>query len=285
MAASEPTESDSLRTKHLRVQTRDGLTLAAQAQGSPDAPEILFIHGLAQCHLSWTRQVNDSDLAGCRIVTFDLRGHGGSDKPSDEAAYSDGALWADDIAAVIAATGLRRPVLVGWSIGGAMILHYLKRHGGENIAGINLVNAVTAFGPDLVCPDTHDLSVRLSSDDLGVRTAASAAFLEACFATLPSKEEFNRMLVFNGMVPCAVHQGIFKIMSEGLDEALARFDGPLAVTHGEKDWFLRPAMAERVRVVNPHASLSFYPEAGHSPFYEAPVRFNQELMALINEAA
>ena len=57
-----------------RLQTPDGLTLAAQAQGSPDAPEVLFIHGLAQCHLSWTQQVNASDLTGCRRVTFDLRG-------------------------------------------------------------------------------------------------------------------------------------------------------------------------------------------------------------------
>ncbi len=278
-------ENQHPRTEHIRVQTPDGLTLAAQAQGSPDAPEILFIHGLGHCHLSWTQQMNASDLAGCRLVTFDLRGHGSSDKPLDEADYSDGTLWADDIAAVIAATGLRRPVLAGWSIGAAMILHYLKRHGGEKVAGINLVNAVTAFGPDLVHAHTHDLSVRLASEEFAVRTAATAAFLEACFATPPAREEFARMLVFNGMVPRAVHQGIFKIVSEDLDEALANFSGPLTVTHGEKDWFLRPAMSERVRRINPRAMLSFYPEAGHSPFYEAPARFNQELMVLLNESA
>ena len=93
------------------------------------------------------------------------------------------------------------------------------------------------------------------------------------------------MLVFNGMVPRAVHQGLFKIVGEDLDEALVNFSGPLNVTQGEKDWFLCPAMSERVRRINPRAILSFYPEAGHSPFYEAPTRFNQELMALLNEAA
>ena len=282
---SRPTRHELIDAKHFQVWTPDGLTLAAQTQGHPDAPEVLFVHGLGQSHLSWTRQLNDPDLSWCRLVTFDLRGHGHSDKPSHESAYCDGTRWADDIAAVIVAARLRNPVLVGWSLGGLMILHYLKRHGGRNIAGINLVNAVTAMEPDLVRPGPVDFSAGLASEDLGVRADAVATFLRACFAVPPPEDEFNRMLVYNGMVPRALHQGIFKMSSVGCDEALARFSGPLTVTYGELDAFLCPEMAQRVCRVNPRAVFSLYPEAGHSPFYEAPVRFNQELLALLNEAA
>ena len=46
---------------------------------------------------------------------MDLRGHGLSDKPRD--AYGDSRLWADDVASIIDALNLDRPVLSGWSYG------------------------------------------------------------------------------------------------------------------------------------------------------------------------
>lgn len=266
------------------VRTHDGLTLAAQAQGDPAAPEILLIHGLGQCRLSWSRQLTDPALAGFRIVSFDLRGHGDSDKPADEASYADGARWADDVAAVIAAAGLRRPVLVGWSLGGFVLAHYLKRHGGKNVAAVNLVDAVTRFSPDLLPPASLDFAGKLGSDDLAVRSQAIAGFLEGCFATPPPRPELDRMLAFNGMTPRALHRGILKMSDAGLDETLAGYPGPILVTFGEKDARVQRQMAERILTLNRHATLSLYPEAGHSPFYEDAPRFNRELASLVTAA-
>src|SRR5215472_15639432 len=123
------------------VRTPDGLSIAAQAWGNPGGPEILFIHGFMQSHLSWARQTG-SDLAReFRMVTYDLRGHGDSEKPLAPERYRSGQAWADELAAVIAAAGLKRPVLVGWSYAGRVVSDYLETHGGAGIAGINLVNA------------------------------------------------------------------------------------------------------------------------------------------------
>lgn len=268
-------------TGNFLVRTPDGLTLAAQAQGDPAAPEILLIHGLGQCRLSWSRQLADPALAGFRIVSFDLRGHGDSDKPADEAAYSDGARWADDLAAVIAAARLRRPVLVGWSLGGFVLAHYLKRHGAATVAAVNLVDAVTRFSPDFLTPASLDFAKQLGSEDLAVRAAAVAGFLEGCFATPPPRAELDRMLVFNGMVPRALQRSILKMSDAGLDEALAGYPGPILVTFGEKDARVRREMAERQLAQNSRAKLSLYPQAGHSPFYEDAARFNRELAALV----
>lgn len=264
------------------VRTPNGLMLAAQAQGDPAAPEILLIHGLGQCHLIWERQLRAPALAGYRLVSFDLRGHGDSDKPTDEAAYTDGTRWGDDVAAVIAAAALRRPVLVGWSLGGPVILNYLLKHGGTQVAGLNLVNAVTHFGADLLRPEAIKFARGLGSDDLAVRSQAIAEFLEGCFASPPPPDEFKRMLAFNGMVPRVVQRSVGKISDAGYDEVLSRFDGPLLVTFGAKDRHLFPKMAERVHDLNPRAQLSIYPESGHSPFYENPSRFNQELAKLVD---
>ncbi|WP_163579551.1 alpha/beta fold hydrolase, partial [Klebsiella pneumoniae] len=78
-----------------------------------------------------------------RIITFDLRGHGLSDKPAAREAYQPAKVWADDVKAVIEATGVERPVLVGWSYAGRVMADYLLVHGGARVAGLNFVNAVT----------------------------------------------------------------------------------------------------------------------------------------------
>jgi non-heme chloroperoxidase len=84
-------QAPSLPYKAYAVKSADGVTLAVQEWGNPSGPEILFIHGFSQSNLSWSRQVK-SDLAKeFRIVTFDLRGHGNSDKPLVPEAYRERA--------------------------------------------------------------------------------------------------------------------------------------------------------------------------------------------------
>ncbi len=258
------------------ARTPDGLRLSVRVYGDPARPEILFLHGLNQCRLSWDRQVGA--LAGrFRVVTFDLRGHGDSDKPADEAAYWDGGRWADDVAAVVDAAGLRRPTLVGWSIGGLVVGHYLARHGHGRVAGVNLVNAVTKQAAELLGEAANDFAPKLGSPDLAVRARATADFLAVCFAEAPPRDEFARMLAYNGMAPAALQRGILPISGgEKLDEAWAGV-ARLLVTYGARDVLTRPAMSERLLGLNPRARLSTYPEAGHSPFYEDAARFNREL--------
>ena len=94
--------------KAVSVKTPDGLTISAQDWGNPDGPEILFIHGFSQSHLSWIKQVTNSDLAKeFHMVTYDLRGHGNSDKPLEPERYKTSKYWADEVQAVMDATGLR----------------------------------------------------------------------------------------------------------------------------------------------------------------------------------
>ena len=267
------------------VRSSDGTLLVGEAQGDPKAPEILFIHGLRQSRLSWEKQLADPALRGFRIVSFDLRGHGDSGKPASFDAYSDADRWADDVAAVIAAAKLRRPVLVGWSLGGYVAGAYLRKYGGKAVAGVNLVDAVTKLSPELFTAETGRFAATTTSHDLATRTAATAEFLAACFHQPPTALQMQRMLVFNGMTERAVYEGFLQTKTLDLEPHFKTYAGPILLTHGARDRLVRVAMSQRIKAIHPNSRLSLYRESGHSPFYEEPARYNRELAAFVTSAA
>jgi non-heme chloroperoxidase len=267
------------------VRSSDGTILTGDARGAHGRPEILFVHGLRQSRLSWDRQFADPQLADFRVVRFDLRGHGDSEKPDALEAYSDADRWADDVAAVIAGAGLRRPVLVGWSLGGYVAGAYLRKYGGATIAGINLVDAVTKLSADLLTPLAADFTRTATSHDLAERVAATADFLAACFHRPPSGADLQRMLVVNGMAARAANEGFVKTTTTDLEPVFAAYGGPILLTHGVHDRLVRPAMSERIRALKPGHHLSLFEESGHSPFYEEPARYGRELAAFAAAAA
>ncbi len=93
----------------------EGLRLAADVRGRPDAWPVLFLHGGGQTRHAWGPAAEIVAGQGWRTVTLDLRGHGESDwAPNGD--YSFTAFCADCVA-VVDALG-RPPVLVGASLGG-----------------------------------------------------------------------------------------------------------------------------------------------------------------------
>ncbi|MDK1374291.1 MULTISPECIES: alpha/beta hydrolase [unclassified Sinorhizobium] len=266
------------------VRSADGVMLTGETLGDGQAPEVLFIHGLRQSRLSWEKQFADPALAGFRMASFDLRGHGDSDKPTALDAYSDADRWADDVAAVIAGAKLRRPVLVGWSLGGFVAGAYLRKYGGSAVAGVNLVDAVTRLSPDLLTEEAATFTGTSTSHDLAERTAATADFLAACFHRPPTAVEMQRMLVINGMTARAVNEGFIKTETTDLEPVFNAFAGPILLTHGVHDRLVRVAMSERIKSSHANSRLSLFSDSGHSPFYEEPVRYGQELAAFVQAA-
>jgi pimeloyl-ACP methyl ester carboxylesterase len=91
-----------------RVTSTDGVTLAVYEQGDPAAPTIVAIHGYPDSHSVWD---GVAALLADRfhVVTYDVRGAGGSDKPKARSAYRYARLT-DDLAAVLDAVSPGRPV-------------------------------------------------------------------------------------------------------------------------------------------------------------------------------
>jgi non-heme chloroperoxidase len=276
-------QAQEQRFKAVSVKTPDGLTISAQDWGNPNGPEILFIHGFSQSHLSWIKQVTSSDLAKeFHMVTYDLRGHGNSDKPFEPERYKTSKYWGDEVQAVMDATGLKRPVLVGWSYGGRVMADYLMTHGTAKLTGLNYVDAGQKGDPSFFGPNLRNLPL-MASEDLAINIAATRAFLRDCFSIQPTQEEYETMLAFNMMVPPKVRLGLSGRPLE-VDDMLRSLRLPVLVTHGAEDKNSNLIAAEYTAKMIPGAKLSVYQGIGHSPFFEATPRFNAELVAFMRSA-
>lgn len=102
-----------------------GVRIYYEVQGS--GPPLFLHHGFTQSIESW-RQFGyiDAFAASYRVIAMDARGHGRSDKPHDEAAYTMEAR-AGDVLAVLAAAGAGRVHFWGYSMGGRTGFALLQR--------------------------------------------------------------------------------------------------------------------------------------------------------------
>ena len=87
------------------IRTPDGVDISVREWGDPEGWPILFVHGLAQSHLSFLPQFASPLADRHRLIAYDLRGHGESAKPLDPSFYNEGRRWADELEAVIDGVG------------------------------------------------------------------------------------------------------------------------------------------------------------------------------------
>ena len=258
------------------VSSPDGVRLAVYEGGNPAGPPVVFVHGFSQASLCWARQFSDPLLSSTfRLVAFDLRGHGGSDKPADAASYAEDRTHAADLHAIKLSLGLSRFVLVLWSYAGRLASDYASAFGTSAIAAINFVCADALSAPEHDGPGCAPIEGMLSSD-IAINIAATRAFLSGCFTVPPSREEFETALAYNMMVPADVRRHhLSRPSNDG--SMLPRLLMPVLLSHGAEDTVILKSKSELAARMLPDARLSIHEGIGHSPFAEDPKRFNREL--------
>ena len=109
--------------------------------GGPGRPVVL-IHGWPLSGESWSEQVPALQQAGYRVVTYDRRGFGRSDKPMTGYSYD---TLTDDLHTLIEALDLRDVTLVGFSMGGGEVARYFTRFGAERLHSVVFASAVPPY--------------------------------------------------------------------------------------------------------------------------------------------
>ena len=260
----------------------DGVELVVDAVGPTDARPIVFVHGYSQSRLCWTRQLESTLADAFRLVAFDIRGHGDSEKPVD--AYDEPRLWADDVRAVLDSLDRDDPVLVGWSYGGLIISDYLSVYGTADVSGANYVGAISEKGTEDAARFGGEEFVALAdgfnSTDAQTSVETLASFVDLCVEEPLSPGDHHFMLGYNVKTPPHVREALQARTVEN-EATLRGLDVPVLLTHGEADPVVLPGAAEKHAELIPDVEHSLYADVGHSPFFERPERFNAELRAFV----
>lgn len=110
-----------------RVDVAAGVDLHVLRWSGGDGVPFVLVHGLASNARLWDGVAAELAAAGHPVVALDQRGHGRSARPDD--GY-DMATVTDDLRAVVLATEFDRPVVVGQSWGGNVVVELAARFPG-----------------------------------------------------------------------------------------------------------------------------------------------------------
>lgn len=107
-----------------------------------DGRPVVLIHGWPLSAEAWKPQVAALRDAGYRVVAYDRRGFGRSEKPADGYDYD---TLTDDLAALMEQLDLQDATLVGFSMGGGEVARYIPRHGAERLRSVVFASAVPPY--------------------------------------------------------------------------------------------------------------------------------------------
>ncbi|MFN8222199.1 MAG: alpha/beta hydrolase [Gaiellales bacterium] len=256
------------------VVTSDGVRLRSVERGA--GPPIVLVHGWKASHRIWDRTIASLE-GGFRTIAYDLRGMGGSEKPS---TTYDFAEHASDLAAVLEHYDVTDATLVAWSMGCSVALEHM-RAGGGRVGRLVLVN-----GP-----------VKLvSSDDFpwSLTQAELDAYLHDLEQRWPEGElEFQRA-TFHEPVDHVVRWILDIALQTPLDvvlkavraqalldhrEVVRTLRVPVLAIYGRHDPYYPVELADWIARTAPDGRAEIMERSAHFPFLEPDSSAFNELVA------
>ncbi|MBX3098086.1 MAG: alpha/beta hydrolase [Salinibacterium sp.] len=136
------TTFEGITTRTVTTSRLTANVLERAASGDAEST-VVFVHGNVSSSLFW-QPTMVALPPQVRALAIDLRGFGGSDVlPVD--ATRGVRDFSDDVASVLRELGIERAHLVGWSMGGGVVLQYLLDNAGS-VASVTLVSPVSPYG-------------------------------------------------------------------------------------------------------------------------------------------
>ncbi|MGI8754807.1 MAG: alpha/beta fold hydrolase [Acidimicrobiales bacterium] len=253
--------------------TLGGVELAYDQAGEGGRP-LLLVHGFTGAKEDFGDWMGRFGDAGWWVVAPDLRGHGASAKPRDEADYSF-ATFGQDLLALVEHLGWDHYCLLGHSMGGA-VAQELVIGDPDRIAGLVLMDTHHGAFEGLAPSVVRQGAELVRTEGL----PALVAVLDAFATPRPAPEQRVRdtrpgFVSWNEAKLAAASPQMYAAMAvelvtrpDRLPE-LSALDVPTLVVVGELDTNL-VAAAHRMGAAIPVAQLAMIPDAAHSPQFENP---------------
>jgi pimeloyl-ACP methyl ester carboxylesterase len=273
------------------------LTQNVLETGRSDGPPVLFVHGNVSSSLFWQPTMLALP-APYRPLAVDLRGFGDTDPvPVDPTrGVRD---WSDDLAALLDALGIDRVHLVGWSLGGGVVMQSVI-DAPERVASLTLVAPVSPYGfggtsgtdGTLVDPDgagtgggsaNPEFVQRLAPGDRGVLNTLAPTHLR--LDSLSTVDPKPPVLWIRGTADVIVSDtSLYDLAHLGALGAIPGWPGP-------DRYPAQPMIGQTRAVLDAYAAGGGrYREvalegSGHGPHLDRPEEFRAALVAHLSEAS
>lgn len=247
-----------------------------RSRESPGTGEpLVFVHGHLASSASW-KHVLASAGGGRPGIAVDVPGFGASDRPWPYDYTVEGE--ARSIEAFLDARGIRRPVLVGNSLGGAAVMRIAERRA-DRVAALVLVAAATAEAPVpwpvlvLRTPILGELALALSTRATVAIGLRRKMYARASSVTPDAIDDAWRPLTIPGTRRAAL--AAIRTDPRPFRGMESRIAVPTLVVWGEEDRMIPLEEARRLAARIRGARLEVIHDAGHLPQREQPARFSE----------
>ena len=266
------------------LETKDGAKIFYEDHG--EGQPVILVHGWLCSSRFW--QKNVPDLARqFRVVTFDLRGHGNSSKILARHTIRQ---YARDVRELVERLGLQNAVLVGWSLGGSVVLSYRQQYAYDTcLKGLALVDSCPfPFSP----ADWNNHTLRAYNlDRMHATFAALRAdprkfavdFTNRIFKQTPSDADEDWVVGEMMKVPVWIGESIYSdFVTCDLARTLPEIKIPVLLCTADSGVFPKGiAMGKALAAQAPSGTFIPFEDAGHMLFYEQPQKFNAVLADFI----
>jgi pimeloyl-[acyl-carrier protein] methyl ester esterase len=234
---------------------------------------LVLLHGWGATPRIWQRQAEAFGRAGTVLAP-----------PIQEWT----AAWLVNFLSGLTGSQLQGSVLVGWSLGGMLLLEALAQFRGPGRAALVLVGVPAVFcrRPDHPWgqPPATVRAMRMGLKSQPTRVLRD--FLAACLA--PGEETFRAEATAGfdfAAGPAHLAQGLDYLKDKDLRGLLGRISGPVDLIQGGQDAIVPPTQAAFLQEQLPGARLHMLPGAGHLPFLTQAEAFNDVLRGVIELSA
>lgn len=254
----------------MRVEAGD-IHLNCELAG--DGTPLVLTHGLGNDLHFWDG-VEKPLAEQHRVLRWDVRGFGGSDKPPGPYGTQ---MLAADLAALLDALSLERVHLAGLSMGGVVAQRFALDFG-HRVRSLILTSTSSEVG-DRAVRNWQRLADRVERDGFDERTAdASHSFSAAFAASHPALVRAVSDQV-RGNDPATYAAAARAVSDYNWTSELRRIGAPTLILQGLADQLTPPGGSVRMRRALPRARLLLVPEAGHLLPLEQPIVFACSVLA------